>query len=341
MKTPTRVYIFLLLTFLSSSCLAQDNFFVALSSVKARALAMGGAFTSISDDLTAIDMNPAAFDMYRLSVQGKFTFFLNPVAPITAMFRNSEITRGNHPWYSDAAIGISLALKGIAFSSKALDVALLLGEEIPCFGPRRFDGPVFQLEDYVSNLSNTLVARVRLADQVSIGLSTILLRSELNDNANWGIGLSYGILLQPDSGFDVGLVYHDLPKKYAETRISSDRIVDETLNLGISYTLFNATLLSADIRNISEETGVATREFHAGLEQKILDHLAFRTGYYRIRSEKANVYSCGVGILDLNQFKDTENTFKHSDYAIEYTVVYRDKDLNRTFWHYLSLLVRI
>jgi hypothetical protein len=334
---------FLLLTLFSvvNNVFGQDNYFITLSTVKCRAMAMGGATTSLSDDLSSLDINPAALSLYSTPKQHRITVFLNPIFPIAAAIRNKEITQGTHTWATDAAIGTGFLVKGIAFSAKALDVALLFGEELPEFGDRNHKTQVFQLDNYINNLTNTLVARVRLADQVSIGVSTILMRANLDDNIDWGVGLSYGILLRPDSGIDVGLVYHDLPNNMSDSRVAIDRIVDETLNLGISYELFNSTLLSADIRSISEESGVLTREVHAGIEQKVLNHFAIRGGYYRAKSERTDVYSCGVGILDINQFVDTGNRFNHSDYALEYSMVYKHNELEKSFWHFVSLLLRI
>lgn len=341
MKREHLIYSTLAAILMSSSALAQDHNFVTLSTTKCRFLAMGGATTSISDDLAAIDVNPAAFDLYRLQKRHRLTLFLNPIAPITAAARNREITAGTHPWFVDSALGAGTVIKSVAFSTKQFTVALMVGEEIPDFGSRSHCARAFQLQEYVNNFSNSLVAKVRLAKQVSIGLATSLLHAKVGNDGDWGFGISYGILLQPDSGFDVGLVYHDLPKAMAAARIPFDRIEDETLNLGFSYLLFDKTTLSADIRNISEEQGNCAREVHLGCEQKFWKHLALRCGYYREQIDEADIYSGGVGLFDLNQIKKPDNAFANSDYAFEYTLVFKVDKANKSYWHFLSLVLRI
>ena len=57
---------------------AQNNRFVTLSHVKARPLAMGGAFTAVEGDLAAINFNPAAFSLFEVKKPKRFTFFFEP-----------------------------------------------------------------------------------------------------------------------------------------------------------------------------------------------------------------------------------------------------------------------
>ena len=76
--------IILLLLLYSQICLAQDNYFATLNNVKSRTLAMGGAFTSMNDDLESVYYNPAAFTVYANKKNFRLTFFLNPISSAIA-----------------------------------------------------------------------------------------------------------------------------------------------------------------------------------------------------------------------------------------------------------------
>ena len=73
MKISILLYLPLLLC---NTLFAQNNHFVTISTIKCRSLGMGGATTSIQDDLGVIDINPAAFNLYRVKKPHRFTFFL-------------------------------------------------------------------------------------------------------------------------------------------------------------------------------------------------------------------------------------------------------------------------
>jgi hypothetical protein len=320
---------------------AQGDRFVALSTVKSRSLAMGGATVSVLDDLGAIDTNPAAFELYQFPKERALTLFLNPTPPLTAAFRGGELDARTGSPVGDVAVGVGLGVKGAAFSARTFDVALLLGEEIPGFGVRQHDEQAFHLRNYLKDFSHSLVIRVQLASQVALGVSSSLFYSHVDGVKNWGIGLSYGLLIQPDPHFSVGLAYHDLPDYVASARLSFDRVVDEAINLGFSYRPFPGTLLCVDIRNMSEEKNLLTRELHVGLEQTFLSHCSVRCGYFRDKDERAHVYSAGVGLLNLNRLLASSRRLNHSDFALEYALLYRNSESQITRWHFLSLVIRI
>ena len=60
-------------------CYSQNNYYSSLNNVKLRPIALGGAFTSINDDLAAAFYNPASLNLYKNDKKFKLTFFLNPL----------------------------------------------------------------------------------------------------------------------------------------------------------------------------------------------------------------------------------------------------------------------
>ena len=228
-----------------------------------------------------------------------------------------------------------------AISARPFSFAFFWGEEMPGFSNREYNRQAFQLKDYFKTFSNSFVAKIFLAEQVSFGVAADLIHYNMNDGDEWAAGFSYGILLQPDSGLNVGLVYHDLPNDFTDARLAFDRVVDETINLGFSYNIFTGTWLSADIRNISEEQKDLVREIHGGIEQNLFSFLALRGGYYRDKLDKADVLSCGIGLFDLNSLFKTADVFNHQNYALNYAFILKKGNAVEERWHYLSFMIRL
>ncbi len=320
---------------------ASDQF-ILLSSTKARPLAMGGAFTAVVDDISAIDFNPASFSLYKRTDRRRLTFFINPVSPVFALKKNRALFTGKGSKVDDALLAAGLFLKSVSVSFNTLELGLLFGEErigLPAgFGERE----KFDVSGFRQNHSHSFVGRLRLAEQVSIGAVVSYLAESTREDllaSRTGIGLGYGILLQPEKGLRIGVSFVNLPDSLASNRFFLERIVDESVNVGISYEIAG-TKLSLDVRNLGEEQQRAVREFHLGFEQILFTHFALRAGWFK-RKEGNHVYSCGIGIFDGNQMYHADKKFAHRNFFVNYALVYDKEEIVTDRLHLLSLFLRL
>ncbi len=321
----------------------QGTQFFTLSTVKARPLAMGGAFTSVEDDLAAIQFNPAAFQLYSFPKKGRFTFFLNPVSPFAGAAKRDDLFSGKGDRFDDVLLSLSLLLKAVSFSMNNLTFGLLLGEQGLNLPASAVSDEVFRAKGFRQNHAHSFVARVALADKVSIGGVAHFLygsKSGNPDDTHTDVAISYGILLKPEKGLNIGVSFINLPDSLEAFRLPVERFVDESVNVGISYRPVAGTLFSLDVRNLGEEQNLAVREFHFGLEQVLFGHIAVRGGIFR-RNNDDNVFSVGIGLFDGNALHGFEDHFAHREFFLNYAFVYENTDLLDNRWHLLSFYLRL
>ncbi|MFQ5706254.1 MAG: hypothetical protein ACE5HO_02330 [bacterium] len=323
---------------------SQGSQYFTLSDVKARPLAMGGAFTSVEDDLASIQYNPAALDLYQADKSKRVTLFLNPVGLVVGGVRNKDIFNTGSYSLDDFLLTMGLLVKSVFVSLNAFDFGILLGEE-GFFQPEAFaNDDLFDVSGLQQNHAHSIVGRWKLADKISIGGSASLLYgSDENDPAKSrrDVAVSYGILLKPDKGLNVGVSFINLPDTLKDYRWPLERLVDESVNVGVSYKPFASMLLSLDVRNLGEEQNKAVREIHFGVEQVLFSHLALRAGFFDKKEEGEYSLTWGVGLLDRNLFSNPDNGFAHRDYFLNYAFVLEKNVGDYTRWHFLSLLIRI
>ncbi|RMD86199.1 MAG: hypothetical protein D6813_15230 [Calditrichaeota bacterium] len=336
------VLLFILMALCTSAAGQTDRYFM-LSNVRARPLAMGGAFTSIEDDLAAINFNPAAFNLYQSEKPHRVTLFLNPVAPFVGLFQDTDLFKVGRAKFEDFLVTLSLFLKSIALSVNPFEFGILLGEE-NLYLPKFLESDeIFHTETFKNNLTHSFVAKLKLADQVSIGGAAFIVYGNdekiLNKQIR-KIGLSYGILLKPEKKLNVGVVFFNLPDSLPKVRLPVERIVDESVNIGISYKAFPQTLFSLDVRNVVEEQSVVEREVHVGFEQIILSQFAFRAGFFN-KKEGNFAVSAGIGIFDGNSLFSFDNDFDHKNFYINYAFIYEKAEPENVRWHLLSFFWRI
>ncbi|MFQ5865027.1 MAG: hypothetical protein ACE5IW_07350 [bacterium] len=322
--------------------LGQNDRFFTLSNVRTRPLAMGGAFTSIEDDLAAINFNPAAFELYQDEKSRRVTFFFNPIGPVVGALENKNLYDGSGTTIDNLLLSLSLLLKSISISIHSLEVCVLLGEEGLNLPAALLDEKVFGVSGFRQNHFHSIVGRLKLGNKISLGGAANLLYGSTTNNPferHSELGISYGILLKPERGLNIGVSFVNLPDSLNQYRLPIERIVDESVNIGVSYQLFSGTLFSIDVRNLGEEQQEVIREIHFGMEQVLLSQLAIRAGYYKKKTGE-HVISWGMGILDGNRFFSDENKFNHRNFYINYSFVYESSPVN-TRWHFLSFNIRI
>lgn len=318
----------------------SDRYFM-LNNIKARPLAMGGAFISIADDLAAAAYNPAAYLLDQLEEARRWRFFVNPISPFVGGIENQELFQGNGPTFDDFLLSVSLLVKSISFRFNSFQLGIVLGEE-SLYHLQEFDhSSVFNVKGFRQNHYHTIVGRLQLAEKVSMGgAANFLFSSSQNDpfESNREFALSYGILLRPEKGLSIGVSFVNLPDSLQQYRLTLERIVDESVNIGISYELFTGTLFSIDVRNLGEEQQNVIREFHFGLEQVLASQVALRAGYFKESGQQ--VFSWGLGLFNSNSLFDSTNKVNRNFY-LNYAFVYEKSPLANNRWHFLSCFIKI
>ncbi len=321
---------------------AQSNRYVAVSTVRARAFALGGAITSIKDDLAAPYYNPAAFSLYANKKVNRFTFFINPISAAVSGIKKGDLFSGEGSSEGDILLSIGQIVKSVTLSMNSLEFGLILGEQSIQKPLSFYNEEIFNVDGFRQNHSHLLVGRLKLADQVSIGASASLIYSSQPMQplaSQKDIGLSYGILIQPEKGLSIGVSLVNLPDTIRTNRLSLERVVDEAVNVGVSYNYKGSTIM-LDVKNIGEESEEVVREFHAGVEQNFLGHLSLRAGWFK-RANGGHVYSWGIGLINGNSIWNLDKLFNHKNLFLNYAFVYEDNDVQDLKWHFLSFNIRI
>ncbi len=338
--TPIILCLAVLQTYLDSA-VAMNKIRLSPSTIKARAHGMGGACTAVLDASAGVLFNPATLELYRFSKTGRFTAFINPIGSVEAVRSRSELKEtaslSGLDWLSYAG----LVLKSIAFSLPDFSFGLLAVEELPWIPPVKDDGRLFSSSDLLDRNYSVFTSRLRLAKQIAIGASGYLISAKRYTNKRRGIGASYGVLIQPSDKMCLGMVYFDFPEDVAELFSLDDRIIDETINVGISFRPLRSLLLAADLRNASEEQRTVKRELHLGLDYAPGPYFALRTGFFHQKDQNKNVYSIGVSLLNSDLFHSEENQFLASDFVLSYALQMHATANRRDYKHYLTVTIRI
>jgi len=296
---------------------------------------MGGAFTSIEDDVESVLYNPGCFNLYKYPKDFKVTVFMNPLMSLLA-FQHYSDNFSKNPDRRDFLNATALLFKSVVISIRQFETGVVIGEESFNNVMVNKQSRVFAYNNLWNDNSNTVFMKLRLAQRVSIGVNGTYYQRKIDEKNEDGIGFSYGIVLKPNDKLNVGLSYIDLPDKMADYRVRLERIFDETMNVGMSYNLFKGTTLALDVRNLTEENKDNVREFHFGFEQRIFNILALRGGYFKERFTDNETFSAGIGLIDSNIFFSGDDKFNHHDYMINYSFVH---DESRE-WHMFSFLWR-
>ncbi|HEX9974378.1 MAG TPA: hypothetical protein VGD14_20080 [bacterium] len=320
---------------------SQQNYFLTLSSTKARPLAMGGAYTAIEDDIVSTFYNPATLSLYPAKKDYRVTFFLNPIG-LSTLLSEQIHQNDNEPENGNQFLqSIGLLFKALVFTGKFVDISLVFNEQLIDANTIFQQKQLFDDCDIWSNSYHTLATRVKLADKVAIGVAGSYYTKEVDSEKLRGFGFSYGILLKPAPYLNVGLAFIDFPQQIPEVRLPLERIADQTMNIGVSYRPFSSTIFSLDIRNLTEEQQKSVREAHFGIEQNIFSIMAIRCGYFQERFSNNRTYSAGLALFDSNLIFSKERQFNHPQFILNYSFIHQKKDTELLNWHVISFVVRI
>ena len=307
--------------------------FVTMSTVKARSLAMGGAFVSVMDDLAALDFNPAGFSVKTVQEGFRFSAFFNPLGPALMISHLDRVP----VW--DATLG--WVLRGVTFKYGNVQFGILFGEEN--LGSReRLERPcLFDGEGYEEQRNTSFGISFAPAQRVSLGIAgEIFFRRNDQGEMYHGLGYRYGVIIKPGQAVNVGICYVDFPEAYQSDRRSLERLADETLNVGMTYAPWQRLLLSLDFRNVSDEGKGASLEPHVGFEVIAWRHTALRGGFFRNVDENVNTVSLGIGLFDWNLLFSKYLRYAHSTFLMNSTLVFELEGLRRR-WFLLSMVLRV
>jgi len=223
-----------------------------------RAVALGGAFTAIADDASAIYWNPAGL----------------------ALLGHQEIS-AHHA-----------ALFGSDITDNFLTFALPLSPRVATALDWYHSGLDDPELDFAENRFDLAVA-ARLGSRLSAGITgKFLTRSIDLDGSSVrdgrGVGLDVGVLAEPVPGWTVGLLGQDL----FDTRLTYSRglgsatAYPRTLRLGMAYALRPQMRLAADVDD----------RWHGGVEILPIPRFALRAGVQKSRtSGEGTLWSLGGG----------------------------------------------
>jgi hypothetical protein len=309
----------------------QETAWIVLASVKARPVSMGGAFTSVRDDLPALDFNPAAFTLDRTGDRPGLQAFVNPAGPWLAV-KNRRMT-------DDGTVPLGLCLRGLGFSAGRINAGLLLGEESLSDVSRLKKEDPFDGAGYPAQRNAALGVSFALSQRASLGVAGEWFIRDKWQNAEFGY--RYGLILQPRANLTVGLFYMELPDTVRNGRSVLENLSDGSLNVGVSAEPWRFMRISIDIRNVSDEDKPSVREPHAGLEITPYRHLSVRGGYARSTDGKQETVSCGFGLFDLNRIFFSDRSFARPFFGLQTGWARQKNPAGSSDWIFLTCLVRI
>jgi len=312
---------------------ASDTCLATISNLKARSLAMGGAFMASCDDLAALSLNPAAFSLRPFSSKTKtLSVYLNPMAPVLLGTNQVDLSEWN--------LHLGYLVKGVSFSTGRLNFGVIFGEEVLMDEERVSRGKMFKDSRYIHQRNTSFGFSLKFSPRVSVGFAGEFFTREKNEKTVTKMGYRYGLFLKPKPNLSASICFIDFPNAYDEDRLPLERLVDETLNIGLSFAPRQWMTISADIRNVSDEGKKAVREPHMGLELTPVRHLALRGGYFKNNDTNVDSYSVGLGIADLNAFLPESRRFEHSTFIVNAAMLWQTEKLETKRWFVLSTVLR-
>ncbi len=323
------------------SARAGDRY-LATGTVRVRALAMGGAYTAVRDDFAAGLYNPGAFIVSREAGERRLHVYLNPVAAPVAFYdfgdRDNLWRRDGELTTDEALESLAMVVKGVTWSTAALDLGVGLWEE--GFAGRVRDGGRFlTVEGLTRRVFHSVYANVKVAPTVSLGLTGTLYRMRDGGETVTSGGYTFGVLLAPNPGLDVGIAFSQMPEEARDARMPLEDIEHGSATAGLAYHPDDRTMFSIDLRAVNKEDLPTSREIHTGIERRVGDRIALRAGYFRKKETKNDVVSLGIGVLP---FWPRTPKYRHASRQdiLSYTLVLEEDGFKRR-WHILSLMYRL
>ncbi len=303
-----------------------QDYTVSMATTRARPLGMGGAFVAVENHLSALNFNPAGFRL-QSQVNSRFFVFYNPLGAATTMNNWDLISHERFP--------VEWILRGIGYNRGVFSFGILAGEENLNRVPVYHDAEAFEIQEYTNERNVSVGFSIALAPRVSVGVAAEgLFREHLETDVYWAY--RYGIILKPKENLSFGLCYFDLPDELNDDRVLLDRLTDESLNVGLSWSPFTFLTIAGDIRNVSDDKYGIAREPHAGIELNVWRHLALRGGYFTTSDNTIETWTMGIGILDANILVPQGRRLLESSTGFNVSYLIQQDEIQTDRWLILS-----
>lgn len=247
------VILFAVFPFYSTAVTADygsDSVFAAGSG--SRALAMGGAFTAISDDTSGIYYNPAGLINAK-----KQQLSLNHFPMLLGTFYNSASYV--QPLLDFGSVGAALyrVYSGDIMTYDSSDVA----------------GDTTVFEEYKATIS---YAR-QVTEHLSAGVNVNMFSFSMFDVSGMGFGADAGLLYEPFDFLAIGLACHNIIRPEIQLSGSKD-VLPQIYSAGV---LFKLEIKPVGIKlaaDVSRNELINSFKYRAGLELKTFGIIALRAG---------------------------------------------------------------
>lgn len=330
-------------------CLADDTKEdkVFLSTSKARALAMGGAYTGVSYKTESLLWNPAGVEIpMTKNIEGGRGYLNLFAAPFVftglfdALFKiyvsgdDTEFTQDPDLKYNvpDKEEGesdnwnlaaVPFLIKSGLVGDQQLAVVINLAEDVlPHSTLESILKDSDPNEEFYDNKSYHIGIKYQATESLSVGAN--LSYYHLFENNNHGRVASYtlGLMHQPMQNLSLGLTYVNEKPSALEPLREMERITTETYNFGASFKPDSQTEITCDIRNLFDPDKPAFREFHYGIERNLARWFGVQGGYYKERDTNDDVFSCGLRYKNFNYtfVKNTSEDFRYHLIGVILTV---------------------
>ncbi|MBN1560975.1 hypothetical protein JW998_12050 [candidate division KSB1 bacterium] len=313
--------------------------FITASSLHARSVAMGGAFTAMEAGPENALFNPAAMGA-ATRLDKSLNLYVNPVGLSGAILQpyelSSRVAQDGRDWLSF----IGLLARAFSYSRAVLQASVILTEELPLNPHKSNDQQVISTQGILDWNYHTAAVRLTLARQVSLGLSGYCFNlMDAKGELGRHFGSSYGILMKPSDHFAAGISYFNFPAEADSLMVQQHRIINKSINLGFAYRPRKSINLALDFRNVSEENNNSTNEVHAGVEIFPSYFFALRGGFFRQSGAKIDTFSLGCGLSDFRPYGETDG-FVLSNIILNYGLQAAKQAEGMHFVHYLTFLLR-
>lgn len=276
--------------------------FISLG-VGGRALALGGAYVALANDVTAGYWNPAGlarinYPQIALMHDEQFGSLVNHDYGAVAF-----------PMGTSSSIGVSLIRLGVDDIPDTRNAGVDINGNLT-YDPLQFSRidpdrvTYFNAADYALYVTYAQ----RHSDDLSYGANVKLIRRDLGDASATGIGFDVGVWYTPFERLVLGANVQDITTTFLAWSTGRNELISPTMKVGSAYFIDLlggrfAPAVDVDIRfegrkySSMAHLGPMSLDLHAGLEFQFRELIALRAGYSDV---KQLTMGAGVHLPKLN-----------------------------------------